>query len=132
MNAVLAKPIHAIWFIRARTVDLRQSFVAALFADLPSWLRDHPSLPGLIKKIAATHKRPHPFKSAFSDCEPCQSLARASPASRTSILRNAIALVTRSGKSSRSVALPACMSMPSGSQPVQRQSAASASSSLVA
>ena len=63
---------------------------------------------------------------------PCQPWARASPASRTSILRNAMALVTRSGKSSRNVALPACMSMPSGSQPVQRQSADSAPSNLVA
>jgi hypothetical protein len=61
-----------------------------------------------------------------------QPLARASPASRTSILRNAMALATRSGKSSRSVALPACMSIPSGSQPVQRQSADSAPSSWVA
>ena len=52
-----------------------------------------------------------------------QPLARASPASRTSILRNSNPLVTRSGKSSRSVVLPACMSMPSGSQPVQDQSA---------
>jgi hypothetical protein len=43
MNAVLAKPIHAIWFIQARAVDLDQSLAAALFADLPSWLRDHPS-----------------------------------------------------------------------------------------
>jgi hypothetical protein len=47
MNAVLAKPIHAIWFIRARAVDLHQSHAAALFAGLPSWLRDHPSLRGL-------------------------------------------------------------------------------------
>jgi len=47
MNAVLAKPIHANWFIRAKAVDLHQSLAAALFAGLPSWLRDHPSLPGL-------------------------------------------------------------------------------------
>jgi len=47
MNAVLAKPIHAIWFIRARAVDLHQSLAAALFAGLPSWLRDHPPLLGL-------------------------------------------------------------------------------------
>jgi hypothetical protein len=46
MNAGLAKPIHAIWFIRAKAVDLHQSLAAALFVDLPSWLRDHPSLPG--------------------------------------------------------------------------------------
>jgi hypothetical protein len=39
--------IHAIWFIRAKAVDLHQSLAAALFAGLPSWLRDHPSLPGL-------------------------------------------------------------------------------------
>jgi hypothetical protein len=45
MNAVLAKPIHAIWFIRVSAVDLNQSLAAALFAGLPSWLRDHPSLP---------------------------------------------------------------------------------------
>jgi hypothetical protein len=46
MNAGLAKPIHAIWFIRARAVDLHQSLAAALFAGLRPWLRDHPSLPG--------------------------------------------------------------------------------------
>jgi hypothetical protein len=45
MNAGLAKPIHAIWFIRARRVDLRQSLAAALLVVLPSWLRDHPALP---------------------------------------------------------------------------------------
>jgi hypothetical protein len=45
MNAVLAKPIHEIWFIRATTIDLHQSLAAALFRDLPSWLRDHPPLP---------------------------------------------------------------------------------------
>jgi hypothetical protein len=69
---------------------------------------------------------------ARDDVNPGYPLARASPASRTSILRSAMALVTRSGKSSRSVVLPACMSMPSGSQPVQRQSADSAPSSLLA
>jgi hypothetical protein len=47
MNAALAKPIHAIWFIRASAVDLHQSLAAVLFVGLPSWLRDHPSLPGL-------------------------------------------------------------------------------------
>jgi hypothetical protein len=47
MNAVLAKLIHAIWFIRAKAVDLHQSLAAALFVGLRSWLRDHPSLPGL-------------------------------------------------------------------------------------
>jgi len=31
MNAVLAKPIRAIWFIRARAADLHQSLAAALF-----------------------------------------------------------------------------------------------------
>jgi hypothetical protein len=46
MNAVLAKPIHAIWFIQARLDDLHQSLAAALFVGLTSWLRDHPSLPG--------------------------------------------------------------------------------------
>ncbi|UPJ50424.1 hypothetical protein IVB30_03040 [Bradyrhizobium sp. 200] len=49
MNAVLAKPIHAIWFIPVRAVDLHQSFAAALFVGLPSWLRDHPSLSGLVE-----------------------------------------------------------------------------------
>jgi hypothetical protein len=43
MNAGLAKPIHTIWFIRAGAVDLDQSFAAALFVGLASWLRDHPS-----------------------------------------------------------------------------------------
>ncbi len=62
----------------------------------------------------------------------CYSLARASPASRTSILRSSVPVVTRSGKSSRSVSRPACMSMPSGSQPVQSQSALSAPSNRVA
>jgi hypothetical protein len=42
MNAGLAKPIHAIWFIAARAVDLHQSLAAALLAGLPAWLRDHP------------------------------------------------------------------------------------------
>jgi hypothetical protein len=42
LNAVLAKPIHAIWFIPARKVDLYQSLAALLCANLPSWLRDHP------------------------------------------------------------------------------------------
>jgi hypothetical protein len=41
MNAVLAKPIQAIWFIQARPVDLHQMLAAALCLDLPSWLRDH-------------------------------------------------------------------------------------------
>ena len=58
--------------------------------------------------------------------------ARASSASLTSIFRSSPGLVTRSGKSSRNVLLPAWRSIPSGSQPVQRQSAASAPSSLVA
>jgi hypothetical protein len=43
MNAGLAKPIHAIWFIPARAVDMHQPLAAALFVVLPSWLRDHPS-----------------------------------------------------------------------------------------
>lgn len=60
------------------------------------------------------------------------TFARASPASRTSILRSSAAFLTRSGNSSRSVRVPACMSMPSGSQPMQRQSALSAPSSRVA
>jgi hypothetical protein len=53
MNAGLAKPIHAIWFIRASAVDLHQSLAAALFVDLPSWLRDHPSLPRPIENCCA-------------------------------------------------------------------------------
>jgi len=40
-------------------------------------------------------------------------------------LRNSPGPVTRSGKSSRKVLPPACRSIPSGSHPVQRQSAAS-------
>ena len=58
--------------------------------------------------------------------------ARASSASLTNIFRNSPGPVTRSGKSSRKVLAPACRSSPSGSQPVQRQSATSAPSSLVA
>jgi hypothetical protein len=49
MNAGLAKPIHAIWFIQARVVDLHQSLAAALFVGLPSWLRDHPWVRRLIE-----------------------------------------------------------------------------------
>ncbi|WP_283812065.1 hypothetical protein [Bradyrhizobium archetypum] len=41
MNAELAKPIRAIWFIHARAIDLNQSLAAALYLSLPSWLRDH-------------------------------------------------------------------------------------------
>jgi hypothetical protein len=41
MNAGLAKPIPAIWFIRASAVDVHQSLAAALCPDLRSWLRDH-------------------------------------------------------------------------------------------
>jgi hypothetical protein len=50
MNAVLAKPIHTIWFIPARAVDLHQSLAAALFAGLPSWLRDHPPQRRLLRR----------------------------------------------------------------------------------
>jgi hypothetical protein len=67
MNAVLAKPIHAIWFIQARAVDLDQSLAAALFVSLPSWLRDHPSLPGSGRKIAATHNQKISARGAFAD-----------------------------------------------------------------
>jgi hypothetical protein len=56
MNAGLAKPIQAIWFIRARAVDLDQSHAAALFAGLPSWLRDHPSRPACPKLLRRTIK----------------------------------------------------------------------------
>jgi hypothetical protein len=41
MNAVLAKPIHAIWFIQARKLDLHQLLAALLLAVCLSWLRDH-------------------------------------------------------------------------------------------
>jgi hypothetical protein len=58
--------------------------------------------------------------------------ARAFFASLTSASRNSPAVVTRCGKSSRTVFTPALRSMPSGSQPVQRQSAGSAPISLVA
>jgi hypothetical protein len=50
VNAWLAKPIHANWFIQARTFDLRQLDAAALFTDLPPWLRDHPPLPESAEK----------------------------------------------------------------------------------
>jgi hypothetical protein len=50
MNAVLAKPIHVIWFIRASAGDLHQSLAAALFVGLPSWLRDHPSQRRLLRR----------------------------------------------------------------------------------
>jgi hypothetical protein len=53
MNAGLAKPIHGIWFIRARAVDLHQSPAAALLVVLPSWLRDHPPLPGLTENCCS-------------------------------------------------------------------------------
>ena len=207
MNAVLAKPIRANWFIDVPTFDLPQLDAAALFGSLPSWLRDHPPLPGIAGKCCVAPSEnfqrefiaPRRLRSAAypvglgkvdsrflptatrrpavsgncgrltddAKCSPiddskscsfavslridrnrlrvrskpqtrkrasarCQPLARASPASRTSILRKPTALVTRSGKSSRSVTLSACMSMPSGSQPVQRQSAGSAPSSRVA
>jgi hypothetical protein len=60
------------------------------------------------------------------------AFARASSASLTSILRSSPGPVTRTGNSSRRVMASACRSKPSGSQPVQRQSAASAPSSFVA
>jgi hypothetical protein len=66
---------------------------------------------------------------AFPDHAP---FALASCARRTSILRSSSGPVTRSGNSSRSTVPSACMSRPSGSQPVQRQSAVSAPSSRVA
>jgi hypothetical protein len=53
MNAGLAKPIPAIWFIQASAVDLRQSLAAALCPDLPSWLRDHlhcMASPGMLRR----------------------------------------------------------------------------------
>ncbi|WKA28251.1 hypothetical protein [Bradyrhizobium roseum] len=53
MNALLAKPIPAIWFMRARTVDLHQPDAAVLFVGLPSWLRDHPLTPGCKRKCCA-------------------------------------------------------------------------------
>jgi len=57
MNAVLAKPIHAIWFIQARAVDLGQSLAAALFVGLPSWLRDHPPLPRLSENCCVAQSK---------------------------------------------------------------------------
>jgi len=57
MNAGLAKPIHAIWFIRAGAVDLHQSLAAALFAGLPSWLRDHPPPPGKTKNCCVAQSK---------------------------------------------------------------------------
>jgi hypothetical protein len=63
MNAGLAKPIHAIWFIRARAFDLDQSHAAALFIALLSWLRDHQSLPGPTA-IAAMHNENYSTRGA--------------------------------------------------------------------
>jgi hypothetical protein len=71
MNAGLAKPIHAIWFIRAPAVDLDQSNAVALFPGLASWLRDHPPLPGrdgiaalhnqkILMRLALTNQRKRP------------------------------------------------------------------------
>ena len=76
--------------------------------------------------------RRHARKRSISVARVRYSFARAWSASLTSIFRNSPGLVTRSGKSSRSVVAPACISIPSGSQPVHRQSAVSAPSSLVA
>jgi hypothetical protein len=41
VNAGLAKPIHANWFIPGTAFDLRQLDAAALFSHLRAWLRDH-------------------------------------------------------------------------------------------
>jgi hypothetical protein len=57
MNAGLAKPIHGIWFIRARAVDLHQSLAAALLVVLPSWLRDHPPLPDPIENCCTAQSK---------------------------------------------------------------------------
>jgi hypothetical protein len=65
MNAGLAKPIHAIWFIRAPAVDLDQSDAVALFPGLASWLRDHPPLTGQ-DEIAALHNRKISTRGALS------------------------------------------------------------------
>jgi hypothetical protein len=59
-------------------------------------------------------------------------LARASSASLTRVLRSSPGPLTRSGNSSRRAFAPAWRSIPSGSHPVQRQSAASAPSNFVA
>jgi hypothetical protein len=50
MNALLAKPIPYVWFIRASGIDLGQSLAAALFIHLRSWLRDHPSQRQLLRR----------------------------------------------------------------------------------
>jgi hypothetical protein len=59
-------------------------------------------------------------------------LARASSASLTRVLRSSPGPLTRSGNSSRRAFAPAWRSIPSGSHPVQRQSAAWAPSNFVA
>jgi hypothetical protein len=59
-------------------------------------------------------------------------LARASSASLTRVSRSSPGPLTRSGNSSRRAFAPAWRSIPSGSHPVQRQSAAWAPSNFVA
>ncbi|MEH2577003.1 hypothetical protein V1278_007402 [Bradyrhizobium sp. AZCC 1577] len=66
MNAVLAKPIHAIWFIPARKVDLYQSLAALLCAGLPSWLRDHPPLTGSAGNCCVAPSEHFSVRSVFS------------------------------------------------------------------
>jgi hypothetical protein len=76
MNAGLAKPIHAIWFIQARVVDLHQSLAAALFVVLPSWLRDHPTLPGSGKNCCdaqSKFKRAAPSSISANTTQPALS-----------------------------------------------------------
>jgi hypothetical protein len=57
MNAGLAKPIHANWFIRLWLFDLGQLDAAALFGRLPSWLRDHSEPAGFTKKCCIAQSK---------------------------------------------------------------------------
>ena len=89
------------------------------------------SLPALVRRPITDERRacqadPAGFGLFQGGAAAAQMLAavRACSASCFSTSRNAAGVAIRRGKSSLSVMLSACMSMPSGSQPVQRQSAA--------
>jgi hypothetical protein len=75
VNAGLAKPIHANWFIRLRLFDLRQLDAAALFGTLLSWLRDHSEMAGFTAKccVAQSEKFHRAAQSASSRSSRAQS-----------------------------------------------------------
>jgi hypothetical protein len=115
INVRLAKTIRANWLTAQSALNLAHLVTALQAAATMSRRAYQRTLP----RCSITQTR-------------YQAFARASSASRTSILRKPPGEVTRCGKSSRKVLPSAIMSSPSGSQPVQRQSAASAPSSVVA